>query len=180
TREHRHAERHDTDVFFLDAFRGFDRRLTLLAPPGLHHVEGVETDQHAACDLEGADRDSEDPEDHAAAQREGGERDCACPRTTPGEDATLLRSVARGHGEKCRNDGERVNDEEDRGEDQYQLDRAFSHRMRGWLLRSVRGRLGRRDLYRIFSRRTSPDRRDAGGRPYSHRLPCTKRPRCLR
>src|SRR5262249_52835613 len=128
TREHRHAERHDADVFLLNAFRRLDGGLALLAAPRLHHIERVETDQHPTCDLEGADRDAEDLEDEAATQREHDERNRARPRAAPGKHAALRRGIARRHREKSRDDRERIHDEEDRGEDEQQLDGALGHR----------------------------------------------------
>src|SRR6267378_7236083 len=126
--EHRHAERHDTDVVLLNSLGGLDRRLALLAAPSLDHVEGVQADEHAARDLERADCDAEDLEDDAAARRERDERNGAGPRTAPCEHAPLLGRVAHGHRQERGDDREWIHDEQDRREDQDQLDRPLSHR----------------------------------------------------
>src|SRR5438270_2881265 len=126
-REHRHAERHDPDVIFFDSLGGLNRRLALLAAPRLDHVEGVEADEHAARDLECADRNAEDLEDDAAARRERDERNRAGPRPAPREHAPLLGRVADGHRQEGGDDRERIHDKQDRREDQDQLDRPLGH-----------------------------------------------------
>src|SRR5439155_883854 len=113
----------DADIVLLDPLGRLDRRLTLEAAPRLDHVEGVQADEHAARDLERADRDAEDLEDHAATQGERDERDRAGPRPAAREHLPLRRGVAHGHGEEGWNDRERIHDEQDRREDQDEPDR---------------------------------------------------------
>src|SRR5437879_4741406 len=120
-RQHRDAERQDADVLLRGALGLLGGGLALAAAPRLHHVEGIEADEHAAGDLERADGDAEQLEDEAAAQREQRERDRACPRPAAREYAPHRGAVPLGHGEKTGDDREGIDDEEDGCEDEQQL-----------------------------------------------------------
>src|SRR5258705_5513745 len=128
SRQHRHAERHDTDVVLLDPLCRLDSGLALLAAARLDHVEGVEANEHTPRDFERADGDAEDLEDDAAARGERDERDRAGPRPSAREHAPLLRRVAHRHRQERGDDRERIHDEQDRREDQDELDRPLGHR----------------------------------------------------
>src|SRR3989442_661391 len=119
--EHRHAERQDADVLLRGALGLLGRGFALAAAARLDHVEGVQPDQHAAGDLERPDGDAEELEDEAAAEGEQGEGDGARPRAAAGEHAPHRGAVPLRHGEEAGDDGEGIDDEEDRGEDEQQL-----------------------------------------------------------
>src|SRR5258705_11235275 len=128
SRQHRHAERHDTDVVLLDPLCRLDSGLALLAAARLDHVEGVEANEHTPRDFERADGDAEDLEDDAAARGERDERDRAGPRPSARDHAPLLRRGAHRHRQERGDDRVRIHDEQDRREDQDELDRPLGHR----------------------------------------------------